>query len=355
MERTLKKYIDELYKYAQVQGEQMGYWPKANLIAKSIYDYLPMCEDNEYKIEKLNFIGITHNQMGLVDDARNYFHEALVLVLKNYGQDHEHYAKVIANFGISAGFMAYVKEAIAYLKLALRIYHKIYGDQNYHSAIFYDYIGFCFEMLRIFDKAKESQQKALAIRTAEGHEFAIAKSLNNLGTIAIGMKNYQEAKELFDEALILKKQAYHPDHPEIAITINNMGMLFLRSGNTKAAEPYFEEALAMRLKVLGRHHPAYMRTCELIAEMHFELGDYLKAMIYAELTRKFREYFYATGHPETAKTYHLLHKIHQIAGNVKQAEHFQHLQQKNHLRQFAELNFPIPRGFHSIAGDLDRW
>lgn len=351
----MQKYVDDLYQYAHTQGEQMGYWPKAHLVAKGIYDYLPMCEGKDYKIEKLNFIGITHNQMGLVQDAMKYFHEALTLVLQDYSEDHEYYAKTIANFGISAGFMAYVREAIAYLKIALRIYQKHYGSEHYNSAVFYDYIGFCFEMLRMFDNAKESHHHALAIRKAEGHNFAIAKSLNNLGTVAIGEKDYQKAKELFTEALNLKEAIYHEEHPEIAVTINNLGVLLLRSGDAKAAKPYFEKALAIRVKALGRHHPAYMRTSELMAEMYYELKDYNQAMMRAELTRKFREHFYAVGHPETAKTYQILCKIHQALGNPEQAEYYQQLQQKNSLQKFSELNFPILKDFNNLVGDSNRW
>jgi tetratricopeptide (TPR) repeat protein len=66
---------------------------------------------------------------------------------------------------------------------------------------------------------------------------------------------YEEAKPLFQRALVIREQALGPEHPDIAQTLSNLAFLYHHQDKYEEAMSFLQQALLMRQKVLGMDHP----------------------------------------------------------------------------------------------------
>ena len=71
-----------------------------------------------------------------------------------------------------------------------------------------------YDSLGEYNQAKELYEKALTIRKKIfGEDHAdVATSYNNLALVYYNLKEYNQAKELHEKALMIRKQIFGEDH-----------------------------------------------------------------------------------------------------------------------------------------------
>ena len=67
---------------------------------------------------------------------------------------------------------------------------------------------------------------------------------------------YNEAKELHEKALIIRKKIFGEDHADVATSYNNLASVYDMLGEYNQAKELHEKALIMRKKIYGDDHAA---------------------------------------------------------------------------------------------------
>lgn len=116
------------------------------------------------------------------------------------------------------------------------------------------------------DEATQMHQRALEVRkgiVGKNHP-SLAECFNNLGGLFFTRGNFQKAVEHFEEAfeLLTEASAGQEDSPYVALTLYNLGLCRASLGHMQTAKTTLSKALQMAERCLGPDH----RQVELIRE-----------------------------------------------------------------------------------------
>ena len=76
----------------------------------------------------------------------------------------------------------------------------------------------------------------------------------NLGSVYRRQKKVKKAKELFKKALEIDKELYGLDHAKVSNKILGLGQVLLELGELKEALSLFRQALSIHRKLYGNDH-----------------------------------------------------------------------------------------------------
>ena len=65
---------------------------------------------------------------------------------------------------------------------------------------------------------------------------------------------YNQAKELHEKALIIRKKIFGEDHAAVATSYNNLALVYERLGEYNQAKELHEKALTIRKQIFGEDH-----------------------------------------------------------------------------------------------------
>ena len=65
---------------------------------------------------------------------------------------------------------------------------------------------------------------------------------------------YNQAKELYDKALTIKKRIFGEDHAAVATSYNNLALVYKRLGEYNQAKKLHEKALIIGKKIFRKYH-----------------------------------------------------------------------------------------------------
>ncbi|MGJ8669169.1 MAG: tetratricopeptide repeat protein [Oceanococcus sp.] len=107
---------------------------------------------------------------------------------------------------------------------------------------------------------------------AESIDLAIA--LNALGGYYRRQGQSQRALPLYQRSLLIAKNYYLGDHPQIAQSLNNLGGAHLELGQLDQAKQFHQQALTMRRKTLSKDHESVGRSLHNIANIYLQEKNY---------------------------------------------------------------------------------
>ncbi|HMB89865.1 MAG TPA: tetratricopeptide repeat protein [Rhodothermales bacterium] len=179
-----------------------------------------------------------------------------------------------------------------------------------------------YRKLGAYDEALELLEDALHVRKSlYGNEhIRTAEALDRLGAIQMDRANYDKADSLLTDALRIRRAKLGETHPDVAETLYNLGALHgaARQGQPEEAVAFYRQSLAIRQRVLGDNDPALLKSQHGLAIALWDQGDYAAAetMLYDVLERQRQ----AQGgrHPETLRTMKALATS--LAGQMKHDE-----------------------------------
>lgn len=102
-------------------------------------------------------------------------------------------------------------------------------------------------------------------------------SLSNLAELCMRSGAIEEAEELMQQALTLKRQHYGNEHPVTAMALNNLGAIHHFRGDHEASLAYMKEAAAIRRQVFGDRHFMTLRSLGNVATTLNSLERYEEA------------------------------------------------------------------------------
>jgi hypothetical protein len=88
---------------------------------------------------------------------------------------------------------------------------------------------------------------------------------------------YQQARELDEDALARRRRNLGKDHPKTLTSASNLAIDLRHLGESERARELDEDTLVRRRRVLGKDHPETLRSANDLAVDLRHLGEYDRA------------------------------------------------------------------------------
>lgn len=131
--------------------------------------------------------------------------------------------------------------------------------------------------------------------------LALGYSLNNLGFLRYNQGYPEEAADLFEEALDVRRRTHGPLDPRVATTIGNLGAILGLLGDHERAIPVHEETLAMRRQLMGPMHADVATSLQNLASSLEAVGRLDEAEEAFRSALDMNRTLLGEDHPEVAK------------------------------------------------------
>ena len=122
-----------------------------------------------------------------------------------------------------------------------------------------------------YNKAEKFLKELLETeKDKESYDYAVR--LNDLANVYNSQGKYEEAIELFKEALLIDEKTIGKEHPDYATRLNNLANVYGSQGKYQEALDLYEQALKIDEKTLPENHPFTQQYRENIASCRMMLG-----------------------------------------------------------------------------------
>ena len=130
-----------------------------------------------------------------------------------------------------------------------------------------------------FQQAEDLYKQAMQIRKQAGDEehADIAMSLQGLGMLARERGEYLKAQTLLVQALQMYERICDNGHPWIGVVLYELALLFIAQGGYEQATAYLQRALAIWEQAASTDHPFYTLALNGLANMYNRQGRYQEA------------------------------------------------------------------------------
>ena len=190
------------------------------------------------------------------------------------------------------------------------------------KASIFDIGGTVHNSLGEYNQAKQLHEKALLIRRkifGERHPD-LATSYNYLASVYNNLGEYNQAKELHENALVIRKMNFGEDHDDIATSYNNLALVYHSLGEYNQAQELHEKALVIRKKIFGDVHADVATSYNNLALVYHSLGEYNQAKQLHEKALLIRGKIFGEHHPDLATSCNYLASVYNNLGEYNQAK-----------------------------------
>jgi tetratricopeptide (TPR) repeat protein len=82
-----------------------------------------------------------------------------------------------------------------------------------------------------------------------------ARAYSNMGSAYLKLSEHRRAFDLFNLALTIDKQVFHPFHPNLGLDYDDLGDALYHNGELSKAREHYEVSRAIFLKNYGAEYP----------------------------------------------------------------------------------------------------
>ena len=91
------------------------------------------------------------------------------------------------------------------------------------------------------------------------------------------IEEYNQARELHEKALMIRKKIFGENHVDVATCFNNLALVYNNLGEYNQAKELHEKALMIRKKIFGENHANAATSYSNLALVYNSLGEYNQA------------------------------------------------------------------------------
>jgi tetratricopeptide (TPR) repeat protein len=261
-------------------------------IREAVPKLLPYASDND--IQPL-FTGVRrfYQGQGAYAQALDWSKQCLAIAQDRLGSVDVCTITLHCSIGCLHYYRGEVQEAEQFFKDALVLSQQSKQADSPETAVIMGSLAALYRDIQHFEDAEQMAHQALKLREANlapGHPD-IAEGLMTLGTVyfnkgrfadVLEMKHQllREAKSYFWRVLKLRKQLPDKDHPDIGESWNNLGVLCEELGYLHRAEKFHEQAIAFNKRVHDEVHPITASSYNNLGKLYLKQKRYAKALKY---------------------------------------------------------------------------
>ncbi|WP_271783022.1 CHAT domain-containing protein [Aquimarina algiphila] len=233
--------------------EALDIYKKALLITKKRVD------TSDLKLASLyNNIGVSYDQLGLVDDAQYYYSLSLNINQNLYDEEKENdLSTVYLNQAILYSRNGLYKKAIPFYKKTIELDKEKYGENHPYVAedytnlgSNYSYIGEDYLALQYFQK----QLNILKETLQEGDE-SFASAYRGIATQYTRLDKLDLALEYYNKALKIYLDIYGEANLSTANILLNIGGTYRLKNELDISLKYLNQATGIHKDIIGEDHP----------------------------------------------------------------------------------------------------
>lgn len=200
-------------------------------------------------------------------------------------------------------------------RVALKGWEQKNGPNDFYTANCKGALGDVLRQQAKFQEATELFQQALEVLEAyyanDELEFALnlvrqdphglASHLNNAALLLSDLGHYSEAREYFERSLAIDEKILPNDHPDLASTRNNIGILLHQQGLYAAARELYTQTLQARRALNWENQHPLAEIHHNLAQLDMEEGKLDDARAHLQTAVTLEEQTYGPDHIVTAQ------------------------------------------------------
>ena len=139
-----------------------------------------------------------------------------------------------------------------------------------------------------FEEALVTYKRTVSILRQHYKEnsLIVAKALDKVGlsaTLSPSREDLDWALLALNEAFQIRYHTLGPHHCDVVDTLNNIAGVYLHQKNYESARDIYTDVLIVRVAIFGRNHPSVAITAQTLGKVFSHLSDFRNALIYMEL------------------------------------------------------------------------
>ena len=196
------------------------------------------------------------------------------------------------------------------------------SKEDQETALALTHLGNTYRTLGEFTKVTDALKNSVEIyHNTQGYYSGEVRAIGYLGVVYREQSNLQEAKNLLEKAVDVYKKGKYPKYSAVyAGTLAHLSITYRMIGEYNKAKEVLEDSLVIYEQIRPKDHPDIRRNVQNLGVIYGEIGDHEKAE--ALLTKSVRDYEknYGTSHIETGKILNYLGRFYTLSKNYNKSE-----------------------------------
>ena len=257
----------------------------------------------------LNLLAVIYKYRGEYDKAEDYYQRALHIMETAYGPDHADVAATLNNLARLYEAQGKYLQAEPLFARTLDICERELGHDDPRTAVLLANFARLYYLTGKYARAEtllaETQQAA---QQDDAHPQS-AYNLTILGQIYQAQARYQEAEQVFQQAVIVREKTTGAEHPATAQSLCLLASLYLTMGKYTEAEQLLKRALPINEQRMGPEHPNTASNLYLLGKLAMKLARFNDAESFLQRALSIRQQALGTQHPDVAQSFNALARL----------------------------------------------
>ena len=169
------------------------------------------------------------------------------------------------------------------------------------------------------------------------------------GTVYNSLGEYNQAKELHEKALVIRKKLFGETHADVAISYNNLAVVYNSLGEYNQAKELHEKSLMISKKIFGENHADVAASYNNLASVYHSLGEYNQAKDLNEKALQICKKLFRENHADVAISYNNLASVYHILGEHNQAKELHEKALMINKTIFGEYHVNVAKSYNNLA------
>jgi tetratricopeptide (TPR) repeat protein len=229
--------------------------------------------DLQHAVICLYSLGTVTFEKGMYECSSELFQKTLEIEQLTLQPDDPTLASTYNSIGNTFLRLGDHEQALGSYTQALTLFKQVFGENDFRMAIYLNNIGVVHIEKKNWLEALDYLQKALIIRQKHlplNHPW-FGSTYNNIGIIYDALNQPDLALKQHDLSLQIYYKSLSPQHSLIGMTLHNKGTVYEKQGNLNEALSYYNEATIIYRYTLPSTHPYCVRTDKSIRRILSQL------------------------------------------------------------------------------------
>lgn len=263
-----------------------------------------LAQQPELKQEMLALMGDLYSEMGLANEARTLYGDALDIEAKLANSRSLTTARILRKIARVELVNGFPERADSLIRAALAIRIEKEAPEDAEQGELVEMLGEAFIKTRGLDSAEYYLLQSLEIfeKIHESPHSDIAATLQSIGVMYDAAFEKDKAIDYLQQAIAMHEQLEKEQGIPFRrpMLLHAMGMAHMRQGDTEFANQYFDEALTLFRSVYGNAHPTLGNILRSKALLLADEAKYEEAKVCLDECLRLYQNLYGEKHPRVA-------------------------------------------------------